>query len=295
MSEESRPSRPVRRKPLPTESESAESPKAKPAAAKPALPRPVQLKTKVARVKAPTEADAAADGDEFVAPAARRVPPQVLGKKKKKSRSGLSPEEAAFNAAAADKPRSEFLIPLILIGVGLVANVLVSMFIRDEGMPLGLWLGVRMAIIVVSMVITYGALFVCAAVLDADYGYLDVGAVKVAAICLTQGWVGDLVGEIPVPFIGSLIAFLVSWFMFKGFFELGDAEVWYSMIIVRLIHWLVVAFLFVLLMTAILNSKDISVPGFNDAQDAVMEPEDAADFDDAGGAEGLDDPREMEP
>lgn len=284
MSDVSKPSKPVRRKPLPTEAASE--------APKPEVAKPRVLKPKVRQVTQP-----AADDDEFASPPARRLPPVVLGKKKKpKKKSVLSPEEAAYEAGAVEKPRSEVFIPLILIGVGLIANVATSWFLLPgDVVPLGLWLGIRMGMILISMVITYGALFLCAAVLDADYGYIDVGAVKVAAICLTQGWVGDLAGEIPVPFIGAIVAFGMTYAMFKAFFQLEEREVIASIIVVRVVHFLVIVFVFIAIMTAVLSGKGITLPGAGAAADAILAPEDEGDMNDLPGIEGPDEAGEMEP
>ena len=43
---------------------------------------------------------------------------------------------------SADPP-SELLVPAILIGVSLVVNVVTSLMLRPESVPLGLWLGIR--------------------------------------------------------------------------------------------------------------------------------------------------------
>lgn len=202
-----------------------------------------------------------------------RLPPRVVKKKKRVERVAVAaPEERE-----SGDPPSELLVPAILIGVSLVINVITSLILRPESASPGLWLGVRMAIIIASTIITYGALFLAAQVLDVEYGYITTGAVKVAAITLTQAWVGDLATKIPVPYVDWLLTFGTTYAMFKYFFGLDDMEALASMVVVRLVHWIVIAFVFIAIMTAIMGGKnvDLSLP-FNAVApaDADMEPDD---------------------
>ena len=112
-----------------------------------------------------------------------QLPPRVV-KKKKPARREVAAEE---DTSPADPP-SELLVPAILIGVSLLINVGTTLILRPESIPIAPWLGIRMALVVASSIITYGALFLAAQVLDVEYGYISTGAVKVAAITLTQAW-----------------------------------------------------------------------------------------------------------
>ncbi|HEY2249789.1 MAG TPA: hypothetical protein VGH74_01965 [Planctomycetaceae bacterium] len=190
---------------------------------------------------------------------APRLPPRIVKKKKKPIQRETAVEPDGREAA---DPPSELLVPVIVIVVSLVINVGTSLVLRPESVPAGLWLGIRMAIIVASSVITYGALFLAAQALDVEYGYITTGAVKVAAITLTQAWVGDLATKIPVPFVDWLFTFGTTYAMFKYFFGLDDMEALASMAVVRLVHWLVIAFLFIAIMSAIMGGKniDLSLP-----------------------------------
>jgi len=198
---------------------------------------------------------------------APQLPPRVVKKKKPVKR---EPGETKRERGPAEKP-SEFLIPLILIGVGLVGTTATTVMLRPESVPFGLWVGIRMAIIVASALLTYGALFIAAQVLDTDYGYISTGAFKVAAITLTQDWVGDLATRIPVPFLPWIIAVVTTYGMFMYFFDLDLREAIASVIVVRLVHWLALILLFVGIMGAIMGGKsiDLTVPG------AVIAPGDA--------------------
>jgi hypothetical protein len=209
-------------------------------------PRPAKSKAK---------ASASRSGSSFQP---SPLPPRVAGKKKRVKRAKAV---EAQDRGSADPP-SEFLVPVILVGVSLVINVLTSLLLRPESVPPVLWLGIRMAIIVASSIITYGALFLAAQILDVEYGYISTGAVKVAAIALTQAWVGDLATRIPIPYVDWLLTFGTTYAMFKFFFELDDMEALASMVVVRLVHWIVIAFVFIAIMGAIMGGKnvDLSLP-----------------------------------
>jgi len=203
-------------------------------------------------------------------PEAPRLPPRVIKKNKKKSIKRDVPVEPQDDVPA--DPPSELLVPAILIGVSLVINIITSLMLRPELVSPGLWLGIRMAIIIASAIITYGALFLAAQALDVEYGYITTGAVKVAAIALTQAWVGDLATKIPVPFVDWLLTFGTTYAMFKYFFDLDDMEALASMAVVRLVHWIILAFAFIAIMSAIMGGKkiDLSLPA------NVLAPADAA-------------------
>src|SRR5258708_29379932 len=72
-----------------------------------------------------------------------RLPPRVVKKKKSiKVKSVVAGEDRE----PADPP-SEFLVPVILIGVSLVIDVITSLILRPESVSPGLWLGIRIAMI----------------------------------------------------------------------------------------------------------------------------------------------------
>src|SRR5262249_51160089 len=128
--------------------------------------------------------------------------------------------------------------------VSLVMTVVVAVFNATEGLPLSWYVGYKLGFTVVSTIVTTLALFAAAALLDTDYGYISSGLVKIVAIVLTQAWVGDLAGLIPIPFVGGIIAWLATFFMFVTFFELDHLEAIRSMIIVRVAHTLTFWLLF---------------------------------------------------
>jgi hypothetical protein len=199
--------------------------------------------------------------------AAPQLPPRVVKKKKPVKRES----EETRRERGPDEKLSEFLVPLILIGVGLSGTAATTVMLRPESVPFGMWVGIRMAIIVASALLTYGALFVAAQVLDTDYGYISTGALKVAAITLTQDWVGDVATKIPVPFLPSIIAAVTTYGMFMYFFEIDLREAIASVVVVRLVHWLALVLLFIGIMGAIMGGQsiDLSAPA------AVVAPNEA--------------------
>ncbi len=207
-----------------------------------------------------------------------QLPPRVVKKKKPVKHES---QESTRERGPDEKP-SEFLVPLILIGVGLAGTAATTIMLRPESVPFGLWVGIRMAIIVVSALLTYGALFVAAQALDTDYGYISTGALKVAAITLTQDWVGDLAERIPLPFIPWLIAAVTTYGLFMYFFEIDLHEAIASVIVVRLVHFVAIMLLFAAIIGAIMGGKsiDLSAPA------AVIAPNEAdveADDEEAAG------------
>lgn len=187
-----------------------------------------------------------------------QLPPRVVKKKRPQKR---EPTGAPRESGSSDPP-SEFLVPLILIGVGLAANTVTTLMLRDDSVSLGLWVGIRMLVVVVSALITYGALFIAAQVLDTDYGYISTGSLKVAAIVLTQSWVGDLTSKIPIPILPWLVAIATTYGLFMYFFNLDLREAIASVVVVRLVHWLAMVLAFVGIMSIIAGGKtvDLSVP-----------------------------------
>lgn len=210
-----------------------------------------------------------------------KLPPRVVKKKESvKRRTVVEKQERA------PSDPSELLVPIILIVVGFAAVIGTSIWLhryKEIPLGLGLWLGIRMAMVVVSMVLTYGALFLAAMVVDTDYGYISTGIPKVAAIVLTQAWVGDLAGEI--PFVGWIVAFIVTYTMFKFFFGLDDREAIASMIVVRVVHILAFVFVFVALVAAASgvgrNAIELPAGGGVPAPAAADPNNDADDAEDA--------------
>ena len=276
MSDAPKPSKPSARKPSQSVKPGAAAPK--PAVARPAAKRPV-------KTQAPD------DADEFAGLAPRALPPKVV----KKKQSVLVKTAAERRPAGPSDPPSEFLVPLVVIGLGLALNLVTTLMLRPEEVPVGIWVGIRMAIVVGSTVITFGALFLAAQVVEAEYGFIHTGFLKVSAIVLTQGWLGDLIMQIPIPVIGpwfgSIIAWLATYAMFKYFFGLDDMEAIASMAVVRLVHWLVFALAFATLVTVVVMGKDAGfdlnnlVPGAEqqlDDEGMGEDPDGGIDLDEGG-------------
>ncbi|MGQ0634705.1 MAG: hypothetical protein ACT4QC_08845 [Planctomycetaceae bacterium] len=184
--------------------------------------------------------------------AQRTLPPKVVKKKK-----AAQIVDGTPRPVQPGTPASEFLAPLVLVIAGLAITVGTSLLLKPDGISTGAWLAVRMGMIVASLVITYGALFVAAAVVETDYGYITTGLLKVAAIVLTQDWVGDLAGKIPIPFVGGIVAFLTTYAMFKYFFGLDDAEAIASMFVVRIVNFLVMVVLLAAVIGALFSGVEL--------------------------------------
>lgn len=213
-----------------------------------------------------------------------RLPPRVITGKKEIEADDV-PERRRPRAAQAG-PASEFLAPVLVAVVGLAFTVATSFALKPEAIPVGLWLGFRMAMIAASLVITFGALFLASMVVEADYGYISTGLIKVTAIVLTQDWVGDLASRIPIPFVGGLVAFLTTYAMFKYFFGLDDSEAIASMFVVRIVHWVVFSVMFFAALSYVLAGNNIEIPGLGGLGDdgpAIEVPADGADFDEPEG------------
>lgn len=210
--------------------------------------------------------------DEFSVLGDDGLPPVVVGRKEKKP--AADPARRKKRRGPAE-PASEFSAPLFVAFVGLGLTVATSLLLRPEGIPAGIWLGLRLALVAVSLVITFAALFVASMVVEADYGYISTGIIKVTAIVLTQDWVGDLASRIPVPFVGSILAFATTYGMFKYFFGLDDTEAIASMFVVRMVHWVVFSIVFVALIGFVLAGNNIELPaGWGDVAPAIEGPAD---------------------
>ena len=209
-----------------------------------------------------------------------QIPPRVVKKKKpvKRESTGVGREKGP------SEPHSEFLVPIILIVVGLVVSSITTIMLRPEGTPFVLWVAIRMTLIVVSSLLTYGALFIAAQVLDTDYGYISTGALKVIAITLTQGWVGDLASEVPIPLLPWLVAVITTYSMFMYFFDLGLGDAIASVVVVRLVHFLALVLLLGAIIgaaggAAALNLAVPDGPGAAADRDAGEEPDDEEPMD----------------
>jgi hypothetical protein len=266
---------PVVEKPASVKSPAAKPPlpsstTARPAGAKPAAAKPVAASAAapkaVARKKAVTEEE-----DDFSSLAPRSaestaLPPRVVKKKKSAERTERKqrPPGSSWTAEPA-----EVLVPLILIGIGLALNILCGILLK-ENLSVGFSIGLRLGLVALSTVVTIGALFAAAAVLDLSYGYFNTAILKVAAICITQSWVAELSDLIPVPLLPWLISFGVTYTLFKFFFELDDMEAIASMAVVNLVHKALFWIAFAVFLTAALNGTPISLP-FPDLEAAPEE------------------------
>lgn len=185
-----------------------------------------------------------------------QLPPRVVKKKKPIRREAAAAERDNGPAAAP----SELLIPIILIVVGLIGTTTTTIVFRPEGYPFVLWVVTRMILVVGSAVLTYGALFIAAQVLDTDYGYISTGALKVIALTLTQDWVGDVVAETHIPLLPWIAGIFVTYGLFMYFFDLDLRDAIASVVVVRIVHYLALTLLFALIMAGARSGQSIKVP-----------------------------------
>lgn len=148
-------------------------------------------------------------------------------------------------------PPTEFLIPLCLALASFVIQIVVTVLMPLEGLSVGASLGFKFALILVSGVVTTGALFVAAAVLDTSYGFVQTALIKIAAIVLTQAWLSDVLRLIPGRYVGEIIVWLVTFALFLTFFDLDHLEVIRSMIVVRVVHNFAVFLMFAALIASV--------------------------------------------
>lgn len=148
-------------------------------------------------------------------------------------------------------PPEEFLLPMILLVVSGVLNLVTAAILVPAGIPALLYILFKIIFVLVSIVVTTGALYAAAAILGTHYGYLNTGLIKITAICLTQSWISDLAWWGPVPALFNIAAWATTYTLFQLFFDLEPMEVVSSMAIVRVIRGLSYAFIFVAFMQAL--------------------------------------------
>jgi hypothetical protein len=179
--------------------------------------------------------------------------PAPVVRKKKKEQPVEKPRKKRPKGESL--PATEFLIPAVMAGVSLAIYVVVTIVTVPAGRPLGLHIGISLGFTVVLTFVTLLALFVAAALLDTTYGFLHTAIVKIIAIVLTQAWLSEVLALIPVPFVGNLIVWLATFYMFVSFFDLDHLEAIRSMVIVRGIHMLAFWLLFAGMIGLMMSGK----------------------------------------
>ena len=248
--------RPVSASAKPASVPGGKSPAGKSPGAGPAKAPTREKSSGATRPSAPA-ADVPAD-DEFAALVAadsekKFVGPAPVLRKKKKEQPVEKPRKK--RSQGESQPATEFLIPLVLAIVSLVIYVVVAYVTVPRGMPVGLYVGFKLGFTVVLTVITIAALFVAAALLDTTYGFFDTAIMKSLAIVLTQAWMSEISGLIPVPYVGGLVTWVATFYMFVAFFDLDHLEAIRSMFIVRGIHILAFMLLFAAMISLVMSGK----------------------------------------
>jgi hypothetical protein len=228
----------------------------------------------------PAAPAAVPDDDEFAALVAadsekKYGGPAPVVRKKKKEQPVEKPRKK--RPKGESQPATEFLIPLVLAVVSLAIYVVVAYVTIPAGAPVGLYLGFKLGFTLVLTVITILALFVAAALLDTTYGFFDTAIVKSLAIVLTQAWMSEILGLIPVPYVGGLVTWLATFYMFVAFFDLDHLEAIRSMFIVRGIHILAFMLLFAGMIGLVMSGRGGAVgdalAGLGGAADAEADDE----------------------
>ena len=231
--------------------------------------------------RAPAPTADVPDEDEFgalvAADSAKKFSgPAPVMRKKKKERPA---EDTSWKQyLKEDKaPATEFLIPAVLAGVSLAIYVVFTILNVPAGSSVAPYLGIKLGFTVALTFVTLLALFVAAALLDTTYGFLHTAIVKIVAIVLTQAWLSDVLGLIPVPFVGNVIVWLATFYMFVSFFDLDHLEAIRSMVIVRGVHilafWLFFAGMIGLVMSGKGGAVGDALAGLGGVADAEADDE----------------------
>jgi hypothetical protein len=179
--------------------------------------------------------------------------PAPVVRKKKKEKPVEKPQKK--RSQGESQPATEFLIPLVLAVVSLAIYVVVAFVTVPQGAPVGLYLGFKLGFTLILTVITILALFVAAALLDTTYGFFDTAIVKSLAIVLTQAWMSEISALIPIPYLGSLVTWVATFYMFVAFFDLDHLEAIRSMFIVRGVYTLAFMLLFAGMISLVISGK----------------------------------------
>ncbi|MFO1019871.1 MAG: hypothetical protein U0903_04145 [Planctomycetales bacterium] len=144
--------------------------------------------------------------------------PKVKKVRKKKKKQKAS-SEGAGNAM-------EFAIPLGLLIVSAIVNLAFAAVFVPVGVPMWIYVLVKVGYILITTAVTTVALFAAAAILDTQYGYFGTGLIKIGAICLTQTWIGELGLHLPGAALIEVGAWVATFTMFMVFFQLSLFERW---------------------------------------------------------------------
>lgn len=207
----------------------------------------VSLPIEPVRKKTPEEIEEARERQE------RRKARQ---KEKDRAAKRVKVRASAEGPSRSSEPIEEFRLPLIIAIVSGVLNIVTAACLIPAGLPMLMYIAIKLVFVFFSLGVTTGALFLAAALLGTHYGYLNTGLLKIAAICLTQGWLGDLAIWGPIPILFEVVAWGTTFAMFQLFFELDPGEVIWSMAIVRMAHKLSYYFAFAALVALVFSNPE---------------------------------------
>jgi hypothetical protein len=139
----------------------------------------------------------------------------------------------AENRPVEKKPQPvsprEFIIPLILLGIGIVV-LLVAAFALGGTKPAKGTLAFALTILFAQIPATIVVLYVVSTLADITYGYFWPAILKLAAITIfVEGlaFVGMMLGY---PIWSRVVLFPVVWFLFSFLFELDFTDTFYSLV-----------------------------------------------------------------
>ena len=168
----------------------------------------------------------------------------------------------------------DIYLPLILIGIGVVAIFVNLLFLTDwQGAGGGgtgaatqaVAIGVVMVLMVVYVVVTVGlmllGLYVAAWILGVDFGPLHIGLLKLTGIALGVGALSDIVSALLAPLmvgsglVGFFVAIIAYWILISKLFDIEASDALWTVlivVIVRFIGGLAFAFLAIMIIASMM-------------------------------------------
>lgn len=182
-------------------------------------------------------------------------------------------EDLVEESSGPTVPMGEFQLPLIVTIVSAILNLVVALLITQEQMTLGIFIVLKVVMLTFMFGATLLALFVAAYLLGTQYGYLHTAILKVAAICLTQGWIAELFYLLPLPVVYEVGCWIATFVLFQLFFELDTMDAIYSIIIVNVTRIITAIYLWMVLLQLVVNNPWIVEKAVQQMQQVEMEEE----------------------
>lgn len=208
----------------------------------------VQLPQEPLRVQTAEEQEEAQERLE------RRKARQRKKDREKRLQVKVGPDEIEEQDNEPKVPLGEFQLPLIVAVISSILNLAVALMIAQSQFTLTVFLILKAVILIFSFAATLAGLFVAAFLLGTQYGYLHTAILKIAAICLTQGWIVELHYLFPLPFFFFFISCFVTYLLFEAFFELDTMDAIYSVVVVCCTRFVIGVYLVLIVLQLVDNN-----------------------------------------